>query len=221
MSADLGVLQGPLAIHLEDPDSGEEVPRRTFEFAEAMGKILAARAGDALAAQEVWLEAPEIEIVGSGPVEVWIENPYFIFLGELGIFGRRSFSKTDTEPVQYFTTTELRALRIGPAQFAVTPNELDPQIADEYRAAMTGAEYRFLVGLGNDEIGYQMPIEKFNPSCFLCFDQDVFGSDPEGKCPEATNDCSTVFQNNIGPEADPQFEDLMMGLIQELNPADR
>ena len=44
MSADLGVLQGPLDVDVADA-SGAPVPRRTFAFAERMGELLAESAG--------------------------------------------------------------------------------------------------------------------------------------------------------------------------------
>src|SRR6185369_4521658 len=107
-------------------------------------------------------------VAQSGSLQIQIENPYFQLLGQLGIFGRRTFTEEGDPPI-FHTESEAMALRIGPAQIAVTPNELDPQIGNRYRDAMAsaGAEHRFLVGLGNDEIGYQMPAAKFNPSCFL------------------------------------------------------
>jgi hypothetical protein len=215
VSADLGVLQGPLDVFLDDPDTGEMIPRRTFEFAERMGEILAQRAGDALAAVNQWERSPEIATHGSGPFAVQVENPYFQLLGSIGLFGRRPFTMEGAPPA-FTIESEMQVLRIGPAQFAVTPNELDPQIANHYRSMMTGAEHRFVIGLGNDEIGYQMEAAKFNPSCFLCFDLNVFGSDPMGKCPEETNDCGTVFVNNIGPMADPQLQGVMEDLLAEL-----
>lgn len=217
MSADLGVLQGPLDVFLEDPTSGEMIPRRTFEFAARMGAILAERAGDALAEVDQWLRAPEIAVAMTGPFAVTVENPYFRLLGQIGVFGRRAFEEVgDTFQIE----SEVQAIRIGPAQFAVTPNELDPQIGNRYRDMMD-AEHKFIVGLGNDEIGYQMPQEKFNPGCFLCFSLNVFGSDPDNECPgEEWNDCGTVFVNNIGPQADPQLQDAVDEVLAELNAED-
>ena len=212
-SADLGVLQGPLDVFLED-ESGEMIPRRSFAFAERMGEILAQRAGDALADVDRWQHSPELAIVGSGPIPVEVTNPYFELLGTLGVFGRRDFVRF--EPGRGEIVSEMQAIRIGDAQFAVTPNELDPQIADLYRDRMAGAEHKFIVGLGNDEIGYQMPEEKFNPGCFLCFQVNIGGED-DGMCPgEEWNDCGTVFQNNIGPGADPYLQGVMNDLLGEL-----
>lgn len=215
VSADLGVLQGPLDVFLED-DNGAMIPRRTFAFAERMGEILAQRAGDALAAVDTWERHPAIDVRESGPIDVTVENPYFQFLGTLGLFGRRDF-KMAGEPPVFSTTSEAQVLRIGPAQFAITPNELDPQIGNQYRALMADAEHRFVVGLGNDEIGYQMPTEKFNPSCFLCFTFNITGVDPEGTCPRETNDCGTVFVNNIGTATGDQLLEVITELLGELN----
>jgi hypothetical protein len=73
-----------------------------------------------------------------------------------------------------------------------------------------------VAGLGNDEIGYQMPRAKYNPSCHQCW-TFVIG-EHESDCPlAATLDCSTVFQNNIGDLADPQLEGVMLGLLNGLN----
>jgi hypothetical protein len=214
MSGDVGVLQGPLDVFLED-DAGEMVPRRSYEFAARMGNILAQRAGDALADSTTWLATPDVAVVQSGPFAVTVTNPYFDLLGAVGIFGRRPFSRP--APGEGEIASEMAAFRIGPATFAVTPNELDPQIGDLYRARMTGAEHRFIVGLGNDEVGYQMPEAKFNPGCFLCFQVNIGGAD-DGMCPgEMWNDCGTVFQNNIGPAVDPVFQGVMNDLLSELD----
>lgn len=213
MSADLGVLQGPLDVFLADED-GEMVERRSFAFAERMGDILAERAGDALAQSNDWRSDVEIETVQSGSLSLEVTNPYFDLLGQLGIFGRRPFTRM--EPGRGEITSEMQAFRIGPATFAVTPNEVDPQIANLYRDRMTGAEHKFLVGLGNDEVGYQMPEAKFNPGCFLCFQVNIGGED-DGSCPgEEWNDCGTVFQNNIGPAVDPVLQGVMNDLLDEL-----
>ncbi len=213
MSADIGVLQGPLDVFLAD-ENGDMIPRRSFEFAERMGEILAQRAGDALADVSEWADSPLIEVVESGPIAVEVTNPYFELLGNLGIFGRRDFTSVD--PGRGEITSEVQAIRVGSAQFAVTPNEVDPQIANLYRDRMVGAEHKFVVGLGNDEIGYQMPEAKFNPGCFLCFQTNIGGED-DGMCPgEEWNDCGTVFQNNIGPGADPLLQGIMNDLIDEL-----
>ena len=84
-----------------------------------------------------------------------------------------------------------------------------------------------MVGLGNDEIGYQMPAEKFVPGCFECglfvftdIEQCPFYSDfysqlpPQGRI----GICDTIFQNNIGPKADPLLQGVIGGLLDQANP---
>lgn len=213
MSADLGVLQGPLDVDIAGPN-GQPLPRRTFTIAEAFGTKLAERAAEALDAAQGWDAAPPIEALRKGPIEVLVQNPFFVITGTQGVFGRRSFI---TRPDGTRTiTTEVNALRIGTATIAVTPNELDPQIGNIYRALMTGSEHRFVAGLGNDEIGYQMPAAKFNPTCHQCWGFVVQGI--EDDCPlAATLDCSTVFINNIGDQADPLLQSAMTELLDVLH----
>lgn len=214
MSADLGVLQGPLDVDVPDPETGEPVPRRTFAFAERMGELLADRAARALGRVHRWNGNPTIEVRRVAPLVLEVENPFFQALGQIGVFGRRALMQ---ENGTFVLETELQALRIGDANIAVTPNELDPQIGNDYRALMTNAEHRFVAGLGNDEIGYQMPAAKFNPSCFLCFEEVFVGN--EEACPYFhTLDCDTIFINNVGPSADPALQAPMKAMLEELNP---
>ncbi|MDJ0786005.1 MAG: hypothetical protein QNK05_04315 [Myxococcota bacterium] len=214
MSADLGVLQGPLDVDMNDLVTGDPIPRRTFEFADEMGLRLAERAMIALESERFWDGDPEVAIASSGTIQVVVENPFFQVLGSLGIFGRRGLLQANDE---FIVETEVQAIRIGNAQILVTPNELDPQIGNLYRDLMTGADHKFVAGLGNDEIGYQMPEAKFNPSCFICFTEVLFGNEDE--CPVLeTLDCGTVFQNNLGPGADPVLQAVAAEQLDAINP---
>jgi hypothetical protein len=213
LAGDLGVLQGPLDVDLADPATGEPIPRRSFAFAQRMGELLAARAIRALSAARPWHDDPEIRVARRGPLFVEVENPFFVALGQLGVFGRRPVLRVGG---RFVARTELQVLRVGPATILVTPNELDPQIGNRYRGLMHRARPRFVVGLGNDEIGYQLPAARFNPSCFLCFREVLFGN--EETCPVLdTLDCGTVFINNIGPGADTQLQALFVEMLDELH----
>lgn len=218
-SADLGVLQGPLDVDMIDPETGVEAVRRSFRFAEVMGEALADRAALALDGVTTWVANPELDAVSSGPIQVLVENPFFKIAAGFGIFGRRALERDAQN--RLVTSTEVNLLRIGPAQFGVTPNELDPQIGNHYRDRMTTSQHHWMLGLGNDEIGYQMPVAKFNPSCHECVTYVIF--DNTENCPiaiaigEDAVDCGTVFQNNIGASADPQLQAVMEGLLDQLN----
>lgn len=218
-AADLGVLQGPLDVDITDPATGQPAARRTFRFAEVMGNKLAERAQLALDAAASWDANPALDARSTGQIQVRVENPYFIAGGLYGVFGRRKLERDAQR--RYVVSTEVNALRIGPAQMAVTPNELDPQIGNGYRDLMSGAEHRWLLGLGNDEVGYQLPAAKFNPSCHACASYVIF--DDVEECPIAIAigvdavDCDTIFVNNIGPGADGLLQGYVQSLLGELN----
>jgi hypothetical protein len=112
--------------------------------------------------------------------------------------------------------TEVGAFRINEPSFAVVPTELDPQIGEIYRDHMTGAEHTFIIGLGNDEIGYQLPADKWDDSCHACAPY-ILGGVPNF-CPLFPNiDCNTVFQNNVGAQVDPSISDAMIPLLDDLH----
>jgi len=112
--------------------------------------------------------------------------------------------------------TEVGAFRINEASFAVVPSELDPQIGETYRDRMLGAEHTFIIGLGNDEIGYQLPAPKWDDSCHACAPFIIAGV-PQF-CPLFPDiDCNTVFQNNVGQEVDPSISAALNPLLDDLH----
>lgn len=233
VSGDLGVLQGPLDIDVLDPDTGLPAPRRTFRFAEVHGTQLADRA-----LSEVPTDSGQsvgvVRFASESPVAVPLDNPYFRFFIALGVIDARRGLFTNGDPVSgiYFPYpppfdgipqalgedlhTEVGAFRINEGSFAVVPTELDPQIGETYRAQMTGAEHTFLIGLGNDEIGYQVPYAKWDDSCHACAPY-ILGGVPQF-CPLYPNiDCNTVFENNVGQQVDPSITGALEPLLAELH----
>jgi hypothetical protein len=165
---------------------------------------------------------PKIAYSTVDPVPVRLDNPYFRFFFAIGVLDVRRDLYTNGVPdptvgFPYpppFDTipqalgedlhTEVSALQVGDGQMAVIPSEIDPQIANGYRTALegNGAKHTFIVGLGNDYIGYQLPAAKFDPSCEQCAPFILAGV-PQ-LCPLFPNiDCNTVFQNNMGVDVDP------------------
>jgi hypothetical protein len=233
VSGDLGVLQGPLDIDVEDPDTGLPAQRRTFRWAEVHGEQLAERVaaaipktpGDPLA---------RISFATAQPVAVPLANPFFRFFIAIGVLptdglftnGAPDASIGFPFPPPFAAIpqalgedlhTEVGAFRINGASFAVVPSELDPQIGETYRARMAGAQHTFLIGLGNDEIGYQLPAAKWDDSCHACAPYILAGV-PQ-LCPAFPNiDCNTVFQNNVGPDVDPTVSAALEPLLDELHP---
>jgi len=163
---------------------------------------------------------------------VRLDNPFFRFFIALGVIDPRRQLYTDGVPDPSIGTlpppadflpaaagedllTEVSAVQIGKGAFAVVPDELDPQIGFGYRDALakaTRARHTFIAGLGNDEIGYQVPFAKWDDSCHACASYIILGV-PE-LCPLFPNiDCNTVFQNNVGRDVDPAVTDAMLEAI--------
>jgi hypothetical protein len=233
VSGDLGVLQGPLDIDVLDPVTHAPAPRRTFRWSEVHGTQLAERAVASLSN----LPGSPLGITvakSTKPVAVPLDNPYFRFFIAIGVLDTRRGLFTNGVPDDSVGTpfpppfdvipqalgedlhTEVGAFRINEGSFAVVPSELDPQIGETYRAAMTGAHHTFIVGLGNDEIGYQVPFSKWDNSCHACA-PFVLAGVPQ-LCPLFPNiDCNTVFQNNVGQQVDPSITNALMPLLDELH----
>ncbi len=60
------------------------------------------------------------------------------------------------------TISEMALVRIGPAQFLTVPGEPHPEVLFKLTDMMT-ARYRFVLGMAEDEIGYVVPAELYNP----------------------------------------------------------
>jgi hypothetical protein len=233
VSGDLGVLQGPLDIDVLDPVTNLPAVRRTFRWAEVHGEQLADRILAAIPG-EPGNPVATISFATSKPVPVRLDNPFFRFFIAIGVINSRLDLYTNgvPDPTVGFPFpspfnvipqalgedlhTEVGAFTINEASFAVVPSELDPQIGEIYRAAMTGAEHTFIIGLGNDEIGYQLPAPKWDDSCHACA-PFILGGVPQF-CPFFPNiDCNTVFQNNVGADVDPAISGAILPILDDLH----
>ena len=233
VSGALGVLQGPDRIDVTEDGVNPVLPRRTFRFAEVHGTQLAERAIAAVS-RKPGHPAPLVAYARRDRVPVPLENAFFRFFFATGVLGNGRTLYTNGEPDSSVgfpfpppfdvipqalgedLQTEVGAARVGDAGFIVVPTELDPQIGMQYREAMTGVRDKVIVGLGNDQIGYQVPEQKFDQSCMICAPFVLAGA-PEF-CPLYPNiDCSTVFQNNVGPQLNPAISDALMPMIEQIN----
>lgn len=88
-----------------------------------------------------------------------IENPRFLGAIQNGMFGdTEQFVKKENGKL--FLPSEVTAVRLGPAQFVTVPGELFPELGNILRKEMRG-DYKFLIGLCGNEIGYIVPKEQW------------------------------------------------------------
>ncbi|MHA7836022.1 MAG: neutral/alkaline non-lysosomal ceramidase N-terminal domain-containing protein [bacterium] len=231
VSGALGVLQGPLRLDVEDPETGAPAPRRTFRWAEVHGEQLGDRVSSAIPSRP-GRPIGRVEIADPRRVFVPLANPFFRFFIGIGVLPSGLFTDGSPDPSVGFPFpapfdqipqalgedlgTEVGAFRINEASFAVLPSELDPQIGEIYRDAMKGSRHGFIIGLGNDEIGYQLPADKWDDSCHACA-PFVLAGVPEF-CPLFPDiDCDTIFQNNVGQEVDPTISAALTPMLEALH----
>ncbi|MBI2119954.1 MAG: hypothetical protein HYT97_10080 [Elusimicrobia bacterium] len=91
-----------------------------------------------------------------------IENPKFLEAMEKGIFGSTKNLLKESDG-KLFIPADIGFIQIGPAQFVTVPGELFPELGQVLRNEMK-LEYKFLIGLCNNEIGYIVPEEDWNPN---------------------------------------------------------
>jgi len=230
VSGDLGVLQGPLDIDVLDPLTNAPAVRRSFRWAEVHGQQLGERVVGAIPGMP-GNPLATIDFASVPTVPVRLDNPFFRFFIALGVLPNLLFTDGAPDDSVGFPFpppfdpipqalgedlhTEVSAFRINEASFAVVPTELDPQIGEVYREAMAGAEHTFIIGLGNDEIGYQLPAPKWDDSCHACAPYILAGA--VAACPFFPPDCNTVFQNNVGADVDPSVSGAMLPLLSSLH----
>jgi len=148
VSGDLGGMQTP------------DVKGHTWEEIRRCGEAVAAKAREALAGAAA-LEVPELKAVRA-EVAFPMENKKFIAGFKSGVFGTGTAEAVNVDGERHTLLSEVSALRLGDALFATVPGEALPEVGREVYRLME-ARHKFLVGLGQDEVGYILPKEDFNP----------------------------------------------------------
>lgn len=182
INAAVGGLMTPLGMTVTTPD-GDSYSAGSFEKADAIGQLLGEMALDALENGDI-VTTPQLDLQAQ-KFKLRVDNINFQQLFQLGFFDRETFMEMDqmyveTEaalinlgPAQFLTVPgELfPELAIGgydgghinvPTKPLVDPNNTNPPdllAAPEgpYLKDKMHGTYRFIIGLGNDEIGYILP----------------------------------------------------------------
>jgi len=221
INAAVGGLMTPLHVTVETPD-GDKFSSGSFDKADAIGQLLGEMALDALSNGDVVL-APRLDLQAQ-TYRVRIDNANFQFLFGLGFFDRETFEEMDglyleTEsalinlgPAQFLSVPgELfPELAIGgydgshlnvPTKPLIDPNNTNPpklmQAPDgPYLKDRMHGTYRFIIGLGNDELGYILPEYDF------VLGDPPWVSEAEGDHYEETNSLGIETFSKVDTAAD-------------------
>jgi hypothetical protein len=164
----IGGLMTSLGCNIYDPWVDMHFKKASFEKAKAQGYRLANLVLDQIEIGD-WqvLENPEMKF-RARTFLFKLQNKYFRLGGALGVF-HRGFVKLN------YLRSEVNLLSIGPAWILTIPGEINPEIVNggvenpdgadfpgepvespPIRKLMQG-KYNFVIGMGNDEVGYIMP----------------------------------------------------------------
>ncbi len=215
----IGGLMTPMGLDLADA-LGQPIPHDSFALARAVGERVAAAAIEAVRVDGRESASAALEY-RSARVFVPLENRLFRLAAFLGVLERPVFS--DGEPAWTASgdalETEIGALRIGDVEMLCVPGEIYPELvvggiqdpqdpgADLPGAAreaplldMMTAEYRLVLGLANDEIGYILPRSQWDADAPFAYGRT---EPPYGEI------------NSVGPSAAPLLTDAFATLLRE------
>jgi len=139
-------LQGAIGAWIQP-----KTPERTFALAESYGKDLAAKVTASLTASKP-LEGTTIRFAHKR-FSMPLTNTTFKQISALGLTPRDMKGDTVETEVSWFS--------VGNAQFATHPGETAPVYAEETRKLMKSGP-KFVLGLGNDHLGYINPTAYFD-----------------------------------------------------------
>jgi len=183
----------------------------SFDKARAQGQQLAMLALDALEDPDTIVERANLSLRAS-TLSLPLENRMFRLAAMMKIldFGMTGWFKT---------RTEISAFTLGPASFLSVPGEIYPELVNGEAESPEGqdfkiqvletpplrdlmpGEFKFIIGLGNDEIGYILPKSQWDEEAPYTYGRDKA---PYGE------------ENSLGPETAPLLHKEYQNILSEL-----
>lgn len=196
---------------IKDPFDGKLYSKPDYKKTEAQGAQLALLALQAIDSSTLTVSRSSISMRAFS-VELPLDNPLYRLGAVLGIFSRGLTSL-------WMIRSEVAAWKIGPATFLHLPGELYPEIANggiesppggdfgiqpveqPYLRSLMISDYRFIVGLSNDLIGYIIPKSQWDEKQPFTYKSKEA---PYGEI------------NSLGPETGPLIYQYSKKVLEEL-----
>ncbi|NCB08869.1 MAG: hypothetical protein EOM73_11970 [Bacteroidia bacterium] len=212
-----GAVGGLMCTHpslaVKDPFTGEEFSEPSFEKAAAQGKQLSLLALNAMEKPAAVIDSAGISLVVR-TIRLPIKNTLFRLATAIGVMDRGTVGWMKMR-------SELSVFTIGPLSFVTIPGEIYPEIINggvdnpdgndfgmepveipPVREMMPG-EFKFVLGLANDEIGYIIPKSQWDVKAPFAYDREKAQYGEE---------------NSLGPETAPLLHRTLKEMITELEP---
>ncbi|MEA3462583.1 MAG: hypothetical protein U9R49_11930 [Bacteroidota bacterium] len=206
-----GLMTTRASMPLDDPFLDTTYTEASFDKAKAQGARLAMLALKAMENPDTVVQQANLS-VRAKTMDLPLDNNMFRMAAMLGIldFGMTGWFKT---------RSEIAAFSIGPASFLSVPGEIYPEIVNggveapegqdfqipavedpPLRELMPG-EYRFVIGLSNDEIGYILPKSQWDVEAPYTYGREKA---PYGE------------ENSLGPETAPLLYKEYKNILKDL-----
>ncbi len=130
-----------------------DVSSHSFEETERVGTITGLKAVECVQDSPVMPCANLTHL--STTVDIPVANENFLAMRKAGVITRTFHAGK--------VRTELHVMKFGEVEMATVPGEALPKVGLAIKSYMA-AQYRILVGLANDELGYIIPKEDFDPT---------------------------------------------------------
>jgi hypothetical protein len=195
LTGTVGGLMTSLRVEVKD-EQGKPLADGTFEKTERYGRLVAAKADEALKDAKKLTLTPFA--VQRREIYLPIENQLYLLGYTLGVLDRQAYRWTGdvnqaepvaaAERVKKCIKTEIARLKLGDLDIACIPGEIYPELvlgkvqdpadpaADFPDAAVEPSIYgqlkaphRMLIGLANDEIGYILPKRQWDEKAPYCY----------------------------------------------------
>lgn len=208
----VGGLMTPLELMVPDRDGRTLHMDEGFSKAKALGENVAEKILEALKNSTAHDTNPEIRLRAK-TIFVPMGNQKFRLMAKVGVIDRGLFKKG-------LLRTEIDGVNIGKAQMLILPGEIYPEIMIGGIINPSGADYRikpvevpplkeaikgefkFVIGLGNDEIGYIIPKSEWDKKRPYLYHSH---EPPYGEI------------NSIGPETGPIIYREALNLLRKLS----
>ncbi len=210
-----GAIGGLMCTHpslaVKDPFTGENIKEPSFEKAAAEGKHLSMLALDAMNQPDTVIDSANISLMVR-TILLPINNNLFKLATALGVLDRGTTGLMKMR-------SEVSVFKIGPLSFVTIPGEIYPEIVNggvevpegndfgidaqevpPIRDMMEG-EFKFILGLANDEIGYIIPKSQWDVKAPFAYGRD---NSPYGE------------ENSLGKETAPLLHKNIQEMLTEL-----
>lgn len=180
-----------LAMPIIDPTTGSPFPKRSVAKARHVGTVIGQTALEALGASNAETVTDASLDIADRVFDLQVDNQFILALRAAGVLRRAMYVAGIEAPFGRDVRTQMLRVQLGPIEFMTVPGELQPDLytggylpndeqanpdVPEERpiGPQMSGRFHFLVGLGQDELGYFVAANDYTwPSFYPVYGEGV------------------------------------------------